>query len=126
MGIQPAQHMGLNKWAREFVKGEPVLVYGEWTTRVYTDGQTETFKSKSVYESSIKKEESGEFYSSSMLDNEQRRPLHKYICPSGKVYFERIQAEPWSSGPIVFLALQDNQGNWVPESLWAEKTIKTT
>jgi len=121
MGIRCDQFMGLNEWASNFVKGEPVLVCVEEVTRVYPDGRRETLEPHPVYESSVKMEESGELYSG-MFEDEY--PLHKYTLPDGRVYFERLQAAPWSSGPVHFLALQDESGNWIPESLWAEETIE--
>jgi len=113
--------MGLNEWASNFIKGEPVLIYTEEVTRVYPDGRRETLESHPVFEPSVKMEQSGEFYSG-MFEDEY--PLHKYIFPDGRVYFERLQAVPWSSGPVHFLALQDENGNWVSESLWAEEAIE--
>lgn len=32
--------------------------------------------------------------------------LHKYKDKYGNVWKERIQAEPWSSGPMIFLCIQ--------------------
>lgn len=121
MGIRCDQFMGLNEWASDFVKGEPVLVCTEEVTRVYPDGRRETLEPCPVYESSVKMEESGELYYG-IFENEH--PLHKYTFPDGRVYFERLQAAPWSSGPVHFLALQDENGSWVPESLWAEWAIE--
>ncbi len=121
MGIRCDQFMGLNEWAQNFVKGEPVLVYTEEVTRVYPDGRRETLEPRPVYESSVKKEQSNEFCSGMFGDE---YPLNKYTFPDGRVCFERVQAEPWSSGPVFFLALQDEKGNWVPESLWSEKEIE--
>ncbi|OHB21464.1 MAG: hypothetical protein A2939_02930 [Parcubacteria group bacterium RIFCSPLOWO2_01_FULL_48_18] len=121
MGIRCDQFMGLNKWALNFVKGEPVLVCTEEVTRVYPDGRRETLEPRPVHESSIKKEESGESYFGMFGDSYL---LHEHTFPDGRVYFEKVQAEPWSSGPVFFLALQDENGDWVPESLWAEKVIK--
>jgi hypothetical protein len=112
--------MGLNEWALNFVKGEPVLVCTEEGTRVYPDGRRETF-ARPVYEPSVKKEESGRSYVG-MFEDEY--PLYKYTFPDGQVYFEDLQAAPWSSGPVHFLALRDESGNWIPESLWPEEAIK--
>lgn len=101
MGIRCDQFMGLNEWASKFVKGEPVLVCTEEVTRVSPDGRRETLEPRPVYESSIKMEKSGEFYSG-MFEDEYH--LHKYTFPDGTVYFEKLQATPWSSGPVHFLA----------------------
>lgn len=114
------QPMGLNAWARNFVKGEPMLIYVERITRIYPDGRQETLEPRPVYEPSVKKEESGEFYFG-MFDS--KYPLHKYTFPDGRAYFEKVQATPWSSGPVFFLALQDEQGNWVKKSRWLEEAL---
>lgn len=121
MGIRCDQFMGLNEWASNFVKGEPVLVCTEEVTRVYPDGRRETLEPRSVHESSVKIEESGEFYFG-MFEDEYH--LHKYTFPDGRVYFERLQAARWSSGSVHFLALQDEKMNWVPESLWTKEAIE--
>lgn len=115
------QFMGLNDWASNFVKGEPMLVCVEEVTRVYPDGRRETLKPRSVHESSIKSEESGERYFG-MFEDEYS--LNKYTFPDGSVCFERVQAKPWSSGPVFFLALQDEKGNWIQDSLWSDEEIR--
>jgi len=40
------------------------------------------------------------------------------------VYFEKVQAITRYNGPVFFLALQDENENWIPESLWPEAVIK--
>ncbi|MDP3726339.1 MAG: hypothetical protein Q8R36_04045 [bacterium] len=121
MGIRMDQFPGLNKWASGFVKGEPVFVCTEEVTRVYPGGRREMLAPRPVHESSIRKEQSLSSYSGMFGD---KYPLHDYIFPDGRVYSERVQAEPWSSGPVIFLALQDEDGNWVRKSLWAKKAIE--
>ena len=121
MGIRCDQFMGLNEWASNFVKGELVLAYTEEVTRIYPGGLRAPLEPRPVYKFSIKIEESGEFCSGMFED---KYPLHKFTFPSGQVYFEKVQAERQSSGLMFFLALQDEDGNWVPESLWAEEVIK--
>lgn len=49
--------------------------------------------------------------------------IRQYTFPNGRVYRERVQAEPWSSGPCYFVALVDETGAWVPESLWTDEEI---
>mgnify|MGYP001596298827 CR=1 FL=1 len=120
MGIRCDQFMGLNEWALDFVKGESVLVCVEEVTRVYPDGRRETLEPRPVHEPLIKREESGESYSGMFGDE---YPLHKYIFHDGRMFFERVQASPWSSGPVFFFALQDESGSWVEESLWPAKEI---
>lgn len=116
------QLMGLNEWASNFVGGELIFVCIEEVTRIYPDGRRETLSPRPAYELSVKKEKSGELYSG-MFDDEY--PLHKYTFPDGQVYFEKVQAVPWSSGPVHFLALQDENGAWVHESFWAMEDMQT-
>lgn len=118
MGIRMDQFMGLNKWATELVKGERVLVCTEKGMRVFPDGREEPF-SHEVHGSSVRKEKSGKTFSGF----NPGYPLYKYTLPDGTVYEERVQAEPWSSGPVFFLALVDEIGQWVPESLWTDEEI---
>lgn len=120
MGIRMDQHAGLNVWARTFVEGESVLAYTEQVVRVYPDGRRERVPDRPVYHSTVLQEESGVHYSGMFGDE---YPLMKYTFPDGKVYYERVQDAPWSSGPVFFLALQDEEGRWVSESLWPEAEI---
>jgi len=34
-------------------------------------------------------------------------PLHEYALRNGETWREIVQAEPWSSGPVIFLCLED-------------------
>ena len=120
MGIRCDQFMGLNKWALNFVKGKRVRVCTEEVTRIYPNGVRQTLAPRPVYESSVKMEESGESYYGMFMAS---YPLHKYTFLNGRVYCEKVQAAPWSSGPVYFLALQDESGNLVPKSLWADEEI---
>ena len=61
-------------------------------------------------------EPSGKYY-------HDRYGLSRYRLADGRVFEEDIQAEPWSSGPVFFLALKDEHGEWAPESLWSEEQI---
>lgn len=116
MSMKMTRIFGLNEWAKNFVKGKQVFVCTENITRVYPDGRQETLKSRSVYELSVRKKESGEFYTG-FFDNEDY-PLYEYTFLDGSVYREKIQQVICTSLLIVFLALQDEKGNWVLESLW--------
>ena len=112
--------MGLNDWASTLVRGADILLYTEEIVRVYSDGRREPAESRPVLGSTVKEEESGEHYAG-MFDDEYS--LSKYTFPDGRVLYERVQATPWSSGPVFFLALQDEKGRWVPESLWSQDAI---
>jgi hypothetical protein len=121
MGMRSDQFMGLNEWASKFVQGVPILVYTEEVVRVYPDGRRETQPPRPVHESSTKRVEDGKTYSGMFEDT---YPLGRYIFPNGQVYYEEVQAQPWSAGPVFFLALRDEKGEWVPESLWPDEEIE--
>lgn len=134
------QFMGLNPWARKLVEGESVLAYTEEIVRVYPDGRREPQEPRPVYVCTVKTEESGEYFTGMF---EEDYPLHKYTFPDGSVYYEMVQADPWSSGPCFFLALTAYPPNereriilalhakgestkWsvcVPNSLWSQEDI---
>lgn len=63
---------------------------------------------------------SGENYAG-MFDEEFA--LRKFTFPDGRTFFERLQADPWSSGPCAFFALQDETGVWLIDSKWTEAEI---
>jgi len=120
MDIHNERFVGLNKWALDFVKSDSAFFRFEARTHIYPKGQQERLNILPIYNSSIKKEESGTFYHGMW----NKRPLYKYIFPDGRMYFEKLQEAIWSSGPVLFTALVDESGRWVPESLWTEEGIK--
>lgn len=115
------QVMGLNERADEIVEGGQILLYTEEVTRKYPCGKIETGITRPVSISDVKREPSGEHFCGMM---DQEYPLFKYTFKDGHVLFERVQCEPWSSGPVVFLALQDESGKWIEESLWTDEEIR--
>lgn len=115
--MRTTQIIGLTKAAKELLNNyEPTRII-EKLQRIYPDGHTEQFE-REVTEDPRKTEECGSFFG--MFDEEY--PLRRYTMPNGKVYEEYVQAEPWSSGPCIFLALRNENGP-VKESLWSEEEI---
>lgn len=49
--------------------------------------------------------------------------LKRYYLKQGGYVDEYVQAEPWSSGPVIFLALMDSNGQPIPETLWSQEEI---
>lgn len=113
--------IGLNDWAKRFVAGERMFLFVQTGTRKYPDGRVEKLEEQEVFGSSVLREESGETFEG--MYEEEIHVLHKYTFSDGRVYFERVQDDPWSGGPCIFLALQDTKGGWVPESLWDQTVI---
>lgn len=122
MGIRMDQYMGLTEIAQAMVEGEPIALYDEQVHRFYLDGREEVLPSRTIMGSTVKREESGKFYQGAFDGSDN--PLMRYTLPDGRVLTEDVQAEPWSSGPCFFLALRDEKGEWVKESLWADNEIE--
>lgn len=116
------QEMGLNRWAQRFIRGKKILAYTEYGVRKYPDGRMEPMAVRPVFEPSVKCEPSGEHYMGMFED--EVYDLHRYTFPDGRVFVEKVQAAQQSSGPVIFLALQDATGAWVRPSLWGDKEIE--
>ncbi|OGZ69392.1 MAG: hypothetical protein A3F47_02050 [Candidatus Staskawiczbacteria bacterium RIFCSPHIGHO2_12_FULL_38_11] len=71
---------------------------------------------KNLLANAVNKQETGDFYGG--LFEETSFPLCKYTLPSGRVYREEVQAYSCHEGVVFFLALKDERGSWVPESVW--------
>lgn len=115
------QYIGLNERAQELVRGTPVFLFSEEVTRVYPDGRREILPPREVQGSSVKVEDNGVIEGAW---TDVVSTLHKHTLPDGRVLREEVQANPWSSGPCYFVALKDEAGNWVPESLWTDEEIE--
>ncbi len=118
MGIREDQYIGLNDWASHLVSDGHIIGYTDYTRRVYEDKTVEDIETEGT-KCLVKREPSGRTFD--MFDNEY--PLYKYTFPDGKVVQEFLQAEPWSSGPVIFVALEDEAGNPIKESLWIDEEI---
>lgn len=99
--MRETQWIGLSPRARDFLSEQDV-VCNEVTVRSWPDGRLEVTEPRKVLVSRIKKEQWGHTYG--MFDEEI--PLHKYTFPDGRVLFEVVLAEPWSSGPCIFTTLR--------------------
>lgn len=114
------QHMGLNEWARDFVEGDPVVLYHEESVRTYPDGHKEFVENRPIMGSTVSREPSDQCYEGMGGD---QYPLWRYKFLDGRIFEERVQADPWSSGPMFYLALVEivnGQENWLQNSLWSE------
>jgi len=118
MGSRSTQVIGLSEKAREIVAGEEVEQYRIEGKRFFPDGRVEEYN-EIVRGSNVETAESG--YFEGMFG--EHYPLYKHTFPDGRVYQEDVQAEPWSAGPCIFLALKDGE-EWVEESLWPEQEIE--
>lgn len=122
MGIRMDQYMGLTEAAQALVEGEQIVLYTEEVHRFYADGREEILPRRVVSGSTVRCEPSGKCYQGAF--DEANNPLMQYTFPDGRVFTEAVQAEPWSSGPVFFLALRNEKGEWVKESLWPESEIE--
>lgn len=120
MGIRCDQLIGLNTWAIDFIYKLKELAYTDEIHRTYTGcAHPEILDPVQVY-IHYKVVMYKTYYG--MFNTEY--PLHRYTTSEGKVYEEVLQAEPWASGPMFFLALQDGNGDLLPNSLWTDEEIE--
>lgn len=49
--------------------------------------------------------------------------LPAYERHDGSKIYEKVQCTPWSSGPMFFIYLVDEDGNPIPESVWTDDEI---
>lgn len=110
------QYIGLNDWACNLTSVMMDVI--EAGTQTYYDGKVENFERKHQI-NAVKIEPSGDTFEGF----EGPYYLSRYTLPDGRVFTEFLQAEPWSSGPMFFIALKDEEGNVVPESLWTDEEI---
>jgi hypothetical protein len=101
------QLIGLNGWARNFVI-KNVVVH-----------RTDTFPNGKVMESDIEVNacHSFEYDSAEYAGMFDDGPMLQAYFIDGHWYFEDVQCSPWSSGPMIYLALRDEKGEWIIESL---------
>lgn len=112
------QHLGLTPWTREFVRGEPLYAYTERVVRVDPDGTEHDMVERPVYRRTVVRRLANSYYQG--LEGDQY-PLYRYEFADGRVFEERVQADPWESGPQFYLALVDPAtGAWYEPSLWRE------
>lgn len=53
--------------------------------------------------------------------------LNQYTFPDGRVYKEKVQSECGKvDSKVIFVALRDEKGAWVPESLWTQEELRLT
>ena len=52
---------------------------------------------------------------------EEEIPLHEYELTNGEMWREVVQAAPWSSGPVIFLCLEDEMKT--QHFKWPQKDI---
>lgn len=123
MGTRMTQHMGLNLHAENLVREYEEEAKEQRSVHYITlpDG-TKAKQTLTPVQFWPKKEPSGKVYYG-MADEEF--VLNKYTTHEGKVYEEYVQASPWSSGPCIFLALKDENGTAVKETLWTYEEINS-
>ena len=130
---------GLNGWARKFLESERILTYTLERTKVFPDGRREVMDPMPYYDDVVKTELREDF--NDLVEDCERvyeacdESLNIYTFPDGKKYFERVWKEHhepqkgfWArvfgtTRTYSFLALQDEEGKWLPGSTWTDDQI---
>lgn len=114
------QLMYLNSRGRKIAGGKDIRVKIT-VIKEYLDGghPTETETTEMIEPENIAVSSGGTY------SGYDEYPLHIYLSPSGDtLYWEALQEVIWSSGPMMFLALKDESGNWIKESLWTPEEME--
>lgn len=112
------QYYGLNGWAKNLVLATQVV--SEIGVRKYPDDTIEAFIRNDVVVPIATVTKIGEIegaWDPVVAD------LNRYELPTGEIFDEYVQAQPWHSGPCYYIALKDSSGVPVSESLWTNKEM---
>ena len=107
------QYYGLNAWAKKLVLATQVV--SEIGVRKFADDTIEAFIRNEVVIPVATVTRIGQIegaFDPIVAD------LNRYELPSGEIFDEYVQAQPWNSGPCYYFALKDSSGSPVSESLW--------
>ena len=113
------QYYGLNAWARNLVLATQVV--SEIGVRRYPDDTIDAFIRSDVVVLIATVTKIGEIegaFDPVVAD------LNRYELPTGEIFEEFVQAQPWHGGPCYFIALKDASGDPVRESLWKRKEMQ--
>lgn len=112
--------MGFTERANKILAQNKVLLYTDHVRKEYPDGTFEDMAPKCYHD--IPRRASGRKWQG-MFDGESGDLMVYTLCDGTEVE-EYIQAEPWSSGPMIFLALRNTETKeplkW---SLWTDGEI---
>jgi hypothetical protein len=119
------QYIGLNDWAKNFVRGEKVLDHYEIVVIQHLDGTVELKEERRpVHRWTVKGVPSGNTFDGMFRENGvDPYPLLRYIFEDGRIFEEYLQVTIHSSGPMFFIALYDQDGKVVPESVWPTEEL---
>lgn len=63
-------------------------------------------------------------YAISDMIGEEQLKWNKYLLKIGVWVYEYVQESPWASGPVHFLALKNEEGEVIKETLWTDEEIE--
>lgn len=113
------QFIGLNYWASDLLRRNEEPLYTKRVTHILPNGAEEQQPDEEVR--AVPKIPVGKWYG--MCDDDGS-VLYQYTLLNGTKVTEYVQAEPWSSGPCIFLALKDENGDPIADSLWDDDEIE--
>ena len=115
------QYKGFSTRAQEFLKAKGEQ-YQLVSYKVYADGRKEQIKEEAGYDQHYTKEKIG--YSDMWYG--EGVELHEYTLADGSKFYDGVQAQPWASGPVAFMALyyDAENRNPIPGCTWTDKEIQ--
>ena len=121
--MRMTQYRGFTPQAMQWLnKNVKTTEYTEITTRIYhPSGRSEKMPRRQIIEVNFRETDN---IIMGMLEEEVRR-IREYDLANGQGIIEEfVQAQPWSSGPCIFMALRFKDSKKpVMQSLWSNKDI---
>ena len=111
-------YVGLNKWAKAFVNRTRTIREVGVELDVATGklvGKFDRCKRIPLY-----RKVASNHIPFTFADTGKFADLFRYYLPDGTWLEEFVEKAPWAGGPWHYIALTDNLGNVVPQSLWGE------
>jgi hypothetical protein len=119
MGIRQDQMMGLSSSALSFIS--ELSQKDEIVDIRFVNGKLVDISTATVAKI-VENDKSENYKFFGMFEQEYK--LNAYLLKDGKKIYEKLQASPWSSGPMFFLALVDENDEWIEATKWDEKVIE--
>lgn len=116
IGLSPATEYLINDITNSIVVGTRTI------TDKYFDTDIPLTRIENILEVSPKKESKSQYKCSGMVGEDI--PLDRFTFSETVWLEECVLLEIWSSGPMIFTALRDHNGNWIKESLWENSGVK--
>lgn len=119
MGIRQDQMIGLSNAALSFIS--ELSQKDEIVNIRFVNGKLEDIVT-AIVAKMVKNDKSDKYKFLGMFEDEYK--LNAYLLKDGTKIYEKLQEDPWSSGPMFFLALVNENDEWIEATKWSEEEIQ--